>query len=105
MTDAEIICEFMEPRPSGYASGKGMKWWYPSAGYVSTAPFPVAPIELDLDALWLVEDKLSDEQWQEYASLMMDPSGERHTRFLIHATPAQKISALARVLRGGQDGK
>lgn len=98
MSDAEIICAFCEPKPTDTLPDtvRGTKWWRLSLkGYLARW----IPKYLGLDALHEVEARLTDEQWDRYASLMMDPAGIRHTRFLLHATAGEKIKALAAVLR------
>jgi len=108
LSDAEVICTWMEPKPKfpdvfgdvRISAGGWWKWRSPRAG--ARWPGKTGPNESkvdSLDALHEVEARLTDEQWQKYAGLMMDPAGIKHTHFLLHATAEQKISALAAVLR------
>jgi hypothetical protein len=90
VTDEEMICNFMEPKPEGRPSsyGSGEVWWRWGWRYIGWLPRP-----LTLDALWEVEARLTDEQCSRYTrELVMLP-------WLWHATAAQKIKALAAVLR------
>lgn len=109
MTNQEIICTFMEPRPSaGFATDTASigGWWRRYAGVGRSRPDwqskpfngPWLPHVLTLVELWEVEERLTDEQWEAY-SLVLVPSGDRFVRDRIHATPEQKINALAAILR------
>ena len=104
MTDAEVICSFMEPKPTKSimdtlrdgdpAPGK---WWNDR----HHASSEWRPRTLTLDAIWEVEERLTDEQWQQYRDEILkgtDMMGLWMTR-LIDAGAAQKIVALAAVLR------
>lgn len=102
LTDAEVICGWMEPKPvriwpQDIPDGH---WW--SALWSTGTGWSWIPATLDLDALHEVEARLSEDEWWIYL-------GELHVatkgvaayayRHLIHATAAQKIAALAAVLR------
>lgn len=78
-TDEEVICEWMEP-PLSHER---------------------VPIRLTLDRLHAVEARLNDKQWQKYLGEFLDDEwhGWRAHRNLLHATAAQKIAALAAVIR------
>jgi hypothetical protein len=107
LTDQEIIAGFMEPMPANTERGeRGISecgWWERrfSVPNQRFRHWPNSDKTDSLDALHEVEARLTDEQWTKYADLMMDPSGLKHTRFLLHATAEQKIRALAQVLREG----
>ena len=101
LSDEEIICQFMEPMPQC-----GIRqilqdrlvipiWWGCAwDGWQSIVP--------DLTELYEVESRLSDEQWGEYGLKLaesLQSQGWQYVRNLIHASSAQKIRALAEVLR------
>ena len=61
MTDEELICSLMEPKPAHWAEpGTATEWWVRTE--LGWMPYP-----LTLDALREVEERLTDEQWQRYA--------------------------------------
>jgi len=113
MTDAEVIAEFMEPRG-------GATWWvlvgwhnverdginYPD----KSRPIFTPRTPLDLDALYIVEGRLSEEQWERYYHQFGSFSNgglvwntpDRQYRWALHATAEQKVKALATVLRDGK---
>jgi hypothetical protein len=107
-SDEEIICAWMEPRPTKSPLRRdelSRHWWQWNR-------FDAAwgPRYLTLDALWEVEERLTDEQRLDYRESLVAPhrdSGERGLPLvmlywvLLHATPEQKIRALAQVLRSG----
>lgn len=105
MTDAEIICEFMEPKPASSERGKHVpadRWW--DWDLRSPEWFPV---ELTLDKLHDVEAKLTDEQWRHYEKLLAHghwDNGPASLLFIVkahvHADAATKLRCLAAVLRG-----
>lgn len=102
-TDEEVICEWMEPKPEdlnphvGLLVSKG-EWWYRyTLDKTWTACKP------NLDRLHEVEARLTDEQWERYLDQLVDDdaiSGYQTERDICHATAAQKIAALAAVIRG-----
>lgn len=104
MTPAEIICQFMEPKPSmppwKLLGRSALGWWVASSDEDDAFWLPR---QLDLGLLWEVEDRLTDEQWWKYESTLAG-SGAAVRPLLemvkahIHATPAQKMAALAKVL-------
>jgi hypothetical protein len=119
MTDQEVICAWMEPKPDKgpfdfrpWSDGTPGGWWeaVPEARFCS----PVnewLPRTLTLDALWEVEERLVSEAL-EFES---EKSSEQFCRMRLHdyqrqlikttnwqqwhATAEQKIKVLAQVLR------
>lgn len=84
MTDAEVICTFMEPKPDP----EELRLWLPGS--------------LTLDALWEVEERLTAEQFAAYIERLEDGwdiNGLARDYGLVHARAEQKIKALAAVLR------
>ena len=91
MTDEEVICAFMEPE-ADLRIDSDFEWW----GQIwSNGVRSVFPRTLTLDALWEVEERLTTLQAVNYAGLLLD--GQEGWTW--HATAAQKIKALATVLR------
>ena len=80
-TDEEIIADFMR------ANGGDRLW---GGKFIRRI--------LNLDTLHLVEEKLTEDQWEAYEETL---EGEYWAceRFLIHLSAEQKIKALATVLR------
>ena len=108
MTDAETICDFMEPRPDKgpfdfhpWLGSTPDGWWLSTSGWDLDATWK--PRSLSLDALHLVEARLKDEQFWQYVLRLIPrrtmASSEAGMRALIHATADQKIKALAAVIR------
>jgi hypothetical protein len=102
--DAFLICDWMEPYPTNapeyWANNHEPAiggWWVAIKLNAGINAWIARP--LTLAALWDVEARLTEEQWTRYATLMMDPAGVKHTRFLLHATAEQKVKALATVIR------
>ncbi len=108
MTDEEIICTFMEPRPN--PNNPASRWWR----YISKTGGGwriEGPAKLDLDALREVQAGLTEEQWRVYESRLVggvwDQMGNpyqqqnqyRLNMKIAHATAEQKTAALAAVLR------
>lgn len=103
LSDAEIVCEFMEPRPIDRWGGNPWRWWT----WLGLCPHhmhcdghPTSAV-LTLDRLHEVEARLTDEQWMKYTDSLVlrlreDMDGPRT---LIHLSADQKIKALASVLR------
>ena len=88
MTDEEVICGFMGWTLGSIQIARGNEL------YISS--------HLNLSTLWEVEERLTDKQWPPYRALIQesaDPLDTRWSRILVHATAAQKIKALAAVLR------
>jgi hypothetical protein len=107
MTDEEIICEFMEPKPKYVSQGQPgwieddewhnhHRWW----NWFVDKNLNHTTRSLDLDALWEVEERLMPEQrlvyWLELAK-----GGTPETGYwrLLHAAPTPRIKALAAVIR------
>src|SRR6185369_9847696 len=95
MSDEEVICTWM-----GWFTGD----WTGGGGLGEPARW--TPTLLDLDALHEVEARLAVEQWDEYAIAMLDKGivrnagvGNRFAYRMLHASAADKIKALAAVLR------
>lgn len=124
LMDAEVVCEFMEPRRiegRWWTHGKhvaevGPEVWHRNAcGPLRTTITTDCMVPrhdlLTLDALHEVEARLSDGQWEKYNELMLGFSPQRiHPRFdhsdakgLLHATAEQKVRALAATLRAYQE--
>ncbi|SRR5260370_1379040 len=99
-TDEEVICGWMEPRPSGSLTNLLADWWLfrsVNAGWV--------PRTLTLDRLWNVEERLTEKQRDPYLDVIVRNTGLGPTTAgwdMAHATAAQKIKALAEVLRSSQ---
>ena len=97
MTDLEVICAWMaDPNQSGYWG----RWW--SVTSSDDGAMFKSPKKLDLNDLWEVEEKLTEQQWHFYESELATALGHQRlsTRHaIIHATAEHKILALARVLR------
>ena len=79
MTDAEIICEWMD-------RGHMSVWWIECQ-----PPKPDVPRSLTLDALWEVEERLTDDEWRRYGWLLIKDFINLTTPFIlskarIHAT-------------------
>jgi hypothetical protein len=125
MTDAEVICAFMEPISKWTNAAKkqgigpdGHRTWVWWEWRPMTDPF-IFPKRLTLDRLREVQERLTDAQWESYEEQMtgqqvfdeMDgvyrspkfPRGWSVERFLLHASAEQKIAALAAVLRDASE--
>ena len=101
ITDAEVICDFMEPKPQLPICSD---WWYPSkvGGWLNP--------QLTLDRLWVVEKKLTDQYRHRYIDRILGRSLRSMIDMqqfdyadsfvdLVNATAEQKIKALAAVIR------
>ena len=98
MTDVEVICSFMEDKPDGPTPSflrSGIRWWrheHKQPGWV------FVPVDLDLDALWRVEELLSLAQRTRYIAecekICVQTQG-----WVGHTSVTEKIQALAAVLR------
>ena len=111
MSDAEVICGWMEPMPLEspgayceriHADGGNHTWpdwWEESEEYGGEWQ----PTTIALNECHEVEAQLTEEQWNEYQS-MLDayclswPFGKLNW-WAIHATAEQKVKALAAVIR------
>lgn len=109
MTDEEVICGFMEPRPvcpprrRWFESKSSLAgWWELIRDSNRCQPRP-----LTLDALYEVESQLTDEQQWDYCEAVRKQADTRQagTWHYLHATAEQKIKALAAVLRPLVEGK
>lgn len=99
-SDAEVICEFMEPKPK---DGSGLvaitpesRWWrycYELDGGLSRSF--LCPVMLDLDRLHEVKARLTKAQCEDYNRLLWDA---RET-YTWHFSAEAKVAALANVLR------
>ena len=102
ITDAEVICTFMEPFP-GPGDRRESDWWPINTGQSGLGPFRRRARKLDLDALHEVETRLTDKQQWDYSDLLVKSVwkvyGSEATFPVIHASAADKIKALATVLR------
>jgi len=115
MSNEEIICTWMEPKPNADetywypARPSPQRWWMVSYGRVRevdgiTGEPSWQPRFLSLDALREVQDRLIDEQWEQYESWLCriaEPFPPEHwpLRVMLHVTALQKIKALAATLR------
>lgn len=113
LTDAEVICSFMEPPPKLKRNGQlpagvwhgSLKWWTHRA---MTNPF-LFPRPLTLNECHEVEAQLSDEQWGAYYRALVVRADQRDingrmlasmsNRDAVHASAEEKIRALAATLR------
>lgn len=104
MTDAEVICGFMEPMPtgglegwmkSGFLSPEG-GWWVLTIDDGGEYLW-VADTHLTLDSLHEVEERLTPEQLSLYDMLLRN--GRGYPTYVWHADAPQRIKALAAVLR------
>lgn len=113
MTDAEVICGWMQPKPAlRQTEGEwelaicatSLGWWLlTTTGYERGDEPIIVPADLTLDRLREVEARLTEEQWVHYGILMENrPVGMRLSKALLHASADQKIKALAAVLRGAK---
>lgn len=108
MTNTEILCTFMEPNApenGGVPNVDFLKkfspfgWWRYS-GLSCNWKQPIldnCDQRLLLGLLWEIEERLTDEQWEDYRKTF-DPGLVRWFKDYMHATPEQKIQALAAVL-------
>ncbi len=109
-TDAEVVCEWMSAMPSMSVGewGRNNEWepdWWEAHEEIAGE---WQPLELDLDALHLVEERLSEERWEAYTKLLLEPVQQysdpaKYWRTLIHADSPTKLAALASVIRGVPD--
>ena len=103
MTDEELICAFMEEKP--VTPSCNALWWY-FEGELGPGFGAWHPIPLSLDFLHLVEDRLlSGKPWQSawlmYQELLA--VGDVVCPCVWHASAAEKIKALAQVIRSSQE--
>jgi hypothetical protein len=117
LSDEEIICTFMEPRPPDgrgeRVETEGVRWWeynYQSlpkpSGVGKEFHWQWHPRSLTLDALHEVEERLTDEvqrlaYWLELVKGDLPRSGGYWR--IAHANAKRKIMALAEALRMPRD--
>jgi hypothetical protein len=130
MSYAEVICNWMEPLAQQYElrrqysercsraleAGGTMAfirrprptWWEIS----QEAGWPFVPVALTLDRLHEVEERLTERQQYEYSKELSrliysidGPSAFYRSELFMffHASPAQKIKALAKVIRDNKE--
>jgi hypothetical protein len=111
MTDREIICAWMEPRPERgpwdcrpWRSRSPNGWWQAHDSRRMDAPNDWYPKPLDLDSLHEVEARLTNEQWAYFMAALLPeeftpPFPLTAFQAVTHAAAEQKIAALATVLR------
>lgn len=99
MTAAEIVASFMEPKPQ-FDGGDGGWWSFIYEGNGTWKPVVNDRTE-SLDALHEVEARLTDDQQWLYIETIrkLANRGNLATWHYLHASAAQKLSALAQVLR------
>jgi hypothetical protein len=114
MTDQEVVCAWMETRPKDGTHPQDVSeigWWkavYTLQPQQRWRWFADGDKTDSLDALWEVEERLTDQQWGEYwkaAAETLKPDDKvrlafgEHFRYWSHLDAEQKIKALASVLR------
>jgi hypothetical protein len=97
-SDAETVAGFMAHPQTGVDAGR---WW--TCVRVGRNELRYVPQPLDLDAIHLVEAKLSEEQRIGYM-LELSKGGPPEKGYwrLIHASAEVKLRCLAAVIRGGR---
>ena len=112
---ARRVCEFMEPMPetvpddaedmdlAGACVHSPLGFWLCVGGYIAYA---WEPCPLTLDRLHLVEERLTEEQWDRYRAYFMQQAvpppvtSAKYFRLIVNATADQKVMALAGVVEG-----
>lgn len=109
MTDAEVICGWMEPKPTTMPETlcTPLGWW---ECRVVSGKWTWVPTEWasTLDALREVEERLTKEQWRAYWDRLVPfeaISGVGSDCYLIHLSAEQKIKALAQTIREATDAR
>lgn len=110
-TDADVICAFMVPKPQFHPNdmpeGFDPKWWLVHLDRELRATWH--PRDLDLVALHQVEARLTDEQWGIYGASIFELHVSQEClnpwRLICHLSAAQKIAALAEVIRQTGGGR
>ncbi len=102
MSDEELICEFMEPRPEPSAGPDSYSHpWWPQ---ISTSQFDgdhwiiglkIVPRRLSLDAAYEVEEQIIERGFSDQYRIELS----KIDAYFWHATAEQKIKALANTLR------
>lgn len=99
LTDAEVLCEFMEPKPTKGPSlhGANEYWW---KWDWRDGEYCWLPRHMALNECRLVEARLTEEQWARYAKLVA-PTWSMRTiaKQFLHASAEVKLKALAAVIR------
>jgi len=121
VTNTEILSQYMEPRPEHppwswqstirWGAGSPLGWWCakqePEVYGHWVSILDVCPDLEKLGRLHLIEERLTDEQWEFYHDELADAfirlCGHATARRYTHATADQKIEALARVLGPSAD--
>ena len=104
-----LVCEFMEPRPpvSRVVLGVFADWWqrvdFDDENGDTCCTWE--PLRLDLDRLHLVEERLTEEQWDRYRAYFTQQAvppppvtSAKYFRLIVNATADQKVMALAGVV-------
>lgn len=110
MSDEEVICAWMEPRPETPAVRDWLTRYSDQLWWVLTdkpdgSPAGWLPGKLTLDRLRLVEERLTEEQWARYGELhflraeALCGGRDDFRKGMLHASAAEKIRALAAVIR------
>jgi hypothetical protein len=118
LSDAEIICAWMEPKPpTGMQSGlyahrwsPNRVWWHTYSASRQTEPVETPwvvnewePRPMNLDALWKVEERLTDCQMSTYERelnhAVLHAKPRPRCWYIWHADKPARIKALAAVLR------
>lgn len=100
MTDQEIICTWMEPKPTSSAdAATGHKWWVWLSG--PNAVLFVCDPTLMLGLLWEVEERLIELGYRDHIdnAISFEVWRDAVSASTWHATPEQKVKAIAVVLR------
>jgi len=109
LSDAEVICKFMEPRPlatiESLVNYPGT-WWHVDMDAALAGEKRWKPRTLTLNECHEVEARLNDEQWTRYSRVVMDDARRAgldlkssHAQIWLHATAEQKTRALSAALR------
>lgn len=91
--DAEVIAEWMEPKPIGVQADPPTWWMFES---VATG---WAPRLAKLDALWHVEERLIRLGYADACNLAIVSALHGEDTYSWHATIEQKLRALADLIR------
>ncbi len=112
MTDIEIICAWMEPRPYSRTRSRDSEdgWWRLVGFDRKSAKWgPVQDWLITLTLLRKAEVRLSDGQCsiydRELYHAILHSKPKPRNLYVWHATVEQKIKALAEVLRASVEGK
>src|ERR1022692_4883424 len=100
ITDEYVIARFMESRPAWNPprpNSAATEWWEWS--YADCPWGEWRPKEMTLDRLWLVEEKLTQDQAVGLDKLLKESADHEPHNFVWHASAEQKAKALAVVIR------